>query len=69
MFCFSNPKPDPDVVLRVVADGGQPSDLLAAVVATSTVHPAVISQKREKIKAEVTKWRRKPMKLFARMVS
>ena len=46
-FCFSNPKPNPDVVQRVIADVGQPPDLLATIVATSTVHTAVISQKRE----------------------
>ena len=47
MFSFSNLKPNPDVVQRVVADVGQPPDLLATIVATSTVHTAVISQKRE----------------------
>ena len=72
MFCASNPKANPDVVQCVIADVGQPPpDLLAAIVATSTIHTAVISQKREnkKTKAEVTKWRRQPLKLFARMVS
>ena len=37
------------MVQRVVADVGHASDLLAAIVATSTVHTAVISQKRENI--------------------
>ena len=37
------------MVQRVVADVGHASDLLATIVATSTVHTAVISQKRENI--------------------
>ena len=49
MSSLSNPKPNPDVVQRVVADVGHASDLLATIVATSTVHTAVISQKRENI--------------------
>ena len=49
MFSLSNPEPNPDVVQRVVADVGHACDLLAAIVATSTVHTAVISQKRENI--------------------
>ena len=56
---------------RVIADVGQHSGLLTTNVAASTVHTAVISQKREnkKIKAEDTKWRRQLVKLFARIVS
>ena len=46
---LSGPKPNPDVVQRVVADVGHASDLLAITVATSTVHTAVVSQKRENI--------------------
>ena len=52
MFSLSNPKPDPDVVQRVVADVGHASDLSAAIVTTCTVHPAVINQKRENISAD-----------------
>ena len=47
MFSVSNQETNPDVVQRVVADVGQSPDLLATIVATSTVHTAVISQKRE----------------------
>ena len=56
---------------RVIADVGQHSGLLTTNVAASTVHTAVISQKCENkmIKAEETKWRGQPVKLFARMVS
>ena len=52
MFSLSNPKPNPDVVQRVVADVGHVCDLSAAIVTTCTVHTAVISQKRENISAE-----------------
>ena len=52
MFSLSNPKPNPDVVQRVVADVGHASDLSAAIVTTCTVHPAVINQKRENISAD-----------------
>ena len=48
MFSLSNPKPNPDVVQRVVTDVRHASDLSAAIVATCTVH-TVISQKRENI--------------------
>ena len=41
MFSLSNPKPNHDVVQRVVADVGHASDLLAAIVTTCTVHTAV----------------------------
>ena len=68
MLYNSNPKPNPDVFQRVVADVGQPPDLLTTMVATSTVQTAVISQKRENkrlAKVEVTKRRRQPVKHFA----
>ena len=47
MFSVSNQETNPDVVQRVVADVEQSPDLLATIVATSTFHSAVISQKRE----------------------
>ena len=47
MFSLSNSKPNPDVVQLVVADVAHASDLLATIVATSTVHTAVISQNHE----------------------
>ena len=46
-FVLQTQNPTRDVVQRVVADVGQAPDLLVAIVATSTVHTAVISQKRE----------------------
>ena len=46
----SNPKPNHDVVQHVVADVRHASDLSAALVASSTVHTAVISQKRENMR-------------------
>ena len=49
MFSLSNPKPNLAVVQRVIADVGHAADLSAAIVATCTVHTAVISQKRENI--------------------
>ena len=55
MFRFSNRKSIPDAVQCVIADGGQPPEFLATIVATSTVHAAIISQKREN-KALRQKW-------------
>ena len=46
---LSNPKTNPDVVQRAVADVGHASDLSAAIVTTCTAHTAVVSQKRENI--------------------
>ena len=45
-FIFKTQNPN-SVVQRGIADVGQPPDLLATIVVTSTVHTAVISQKRE----------------------
>ena len=75
-FCVSTKitlffKLNPDVVRNVIADVGPLPEWSATIVAANAVRTPVINQKRDskKIKAEVTKWRGQPVKIFARIVS